>query len=244
MERKGNLIKLTDLSSDFIIDLKYATPDNFTGVQVYQSADCWLDEHTAQILIKAKEIFEKDGYQVKIWDAYRPIRAQKRFWEIMPNDDFIARPPDMTKIKKFRPTHMNGMCVDVTLTDKEGNEIEMPSPFDTMDERASLNYSGHSETGRRNGEYLKQVMESVGFQAYECEWWHFYDVSRVQKRRFSSKGGVRAFWEPGFSKPVKKSIKDVKSVTLASSDLPRRETTRGTIAYRKNRKLGKPSTHD
>ena len=95
----------------------------------------------------------------------------------MPNDDFIARPPDMTKIKKFRPTHMNGMCVDVTLTDKEGNEIEMPSPFDIMDERASLNYSGHSETGRRNGEYLKQVMESVGFQAYECEWWHFYDVS-------------------------------------------------------------------
>ena len=65
MERKGNLIKLTDLSSDFIIDLKYATPDNFTGVQVYQSADCWLDEHTAQILIKAKEIFEKDGYRVK-----------------------------------------------------------------------------------------------------------------------------------------------------------------------------------
>ena len=36
MERKGNLIRLTDLSSDFIIDLKYATPDNFTGVQVYQ----------------------------------------------------------------------------------------------------------------------------------------------------------------------------------------------------------------
>lgn len=67
---------------------------------------------------------------------------------------------------------------------------------------------------------------------------------RVQKRRFSSKGGARTFWESGFSKPVKKSIKDVKSVTLASSDLPRRETTRGTIAYRKNRKLGKPSTHD
>ena len=73
MERKGNLIKLTDLSSDFIIDLKYATPHNFTGVQVYQSADCWLDEHTAQILIKAKEIFEKDGYQVKIWDAIVPF---------------------------------------------------------------------------------------------------------------------------------------------------------------------------
>ena len=45
-------------------------------------------------------------------------------------------------------------------------------------------------------------------------WPHDRDIPRVQKRRFSSKGGVRAFWEPGFSKPVKKSIKDVKSVTL------------------------------
>ncbi len=75
-------------------------------------------------------------------------------------------------------------------------------------------------------------------------WQDAGNLSRVQKRRFSSKGGARTFWESGFSKPVKKSIKDVKSVTLASSDLPRRETTRGTIAYRKNRKLGKPSTHD
>ena len=81
---------------------------------------------------KAKEIFEKDGYRVKIWDAYRPIRAQKRFWEIMPNDDFIARPPDMTKIKKFRPTHMNGMCVDVTLTDKEAKEIFQSGEIDSV----------------------------------------------------------------------------------------------------------------
>lgn len=177
MERKGNLVKLTELSTEFIIDLKYATEDNFTGVKVYQSEECWLDEHTAQILLKANELFKKDGFKMKIWDAYRPIRAQKRFWEIMPNDDFIARPPDMSKIKTFRPTHMNGMCVDVTLTDMDGDELEMPSPFDTMDERAALNYPNHSESGRKNGEYLKKIMESVGFLAYECEWWHFYDMT-------------------------------------------------------------------
>lgn len=84
------------------------------------------------------------------------------------------------------------------------------------------------------------------FGSHLCDHQRTYggDLSRVQKRRFSSKGGARTFWESGFSKPVKKSIKDVKRVTLASSDLPRRETTRGTIAYRKNRELGKPSTHD
>lgn len=149
MDKKGNLVRLTDLSDDFIIDLKYASEDNFTGVKIYQSKDCWLDEHTAQILIAAKDIFQKDGFRVKVWDAYRPIRAQKKFWEIMPNDDFVARPPDMSKIQKFRPTHMNGMCVDVTLTDMEGKEIEMPSPFDTMDERAALKCLLHSAEGRK-----------------------------------------------------------------------------------------------
>lgn len=177
MERKGNLIRLLDLDKDFIIDLKYATADNFTGVKIYQSGECWVHEHTAKILIEAKNIFKEAGYRVKVWDAYRPIRAQKKFWEVMPNDDFVARPPDMTTLKVFRPTHMNGMCVDVTLTDMDGNEIEMPCPFDTMDERASLSCELNPENGRKNGKYLKKVMESVGFQAYEGEWWHFYDVS-------------------------------------------------------------------
>ena len=95
-----------------------------------------------------------------MWDAYRPIRAQKKFWEIMPNDDFVARPPDMTKMTTFRHTHMNGPC-----------------PFDTMDGRAALSCAENPPEGRKNGEYLKQVMESVGFEGYENEWWHFYDVS-------------------------------------------------------------------
>lgn len=177
MEQKGNLIRLLDLDKDFIIDLKYATCDNFTGQQVYASDECWIDANTAKLLIKARDIFKKDGYRVKIWDAYRPIRAQKRFWEIMPDDEFVARPPDMAKITRFRPTHMNGMCVDITITDMEGNEVEMPSPFDTLDETASLSCPSNSEESVKNGTYLKEVMESVGFLAYESEWWHFYDIT-------------------------------------------------------------------
>lgn len=93
--------------------------------------------------------------------------------------------------------------------------------------------------------YIKKYMPGKTVWLYTGYLWEdVRDLPRVQKRRFSSKGGARTFWESGFSKPVKKSIKDVKRVTLASSDLPRRETTRGTIAYRKNRELGKPSTHD
>ena len=174
---QGNLVKLFDYDTDFIIDLRYATEDNFTGKRVYDSDECWMDKHTCMILIKARDIFKKDGYRVKIWDAYRPISAQKKFWEIMPDDDFVARPPDMEKIKKFRPTHMNGLCVDVTLTDMDGNDIEMPSQFDDMSERSALESPLNSDTAKKNGRYLKEVMDSVGFLSYDQDWWHFYDVT-------------------------------------------------------------------
>lgn len=114
-------------------------------------------------------------------DAYRPISAQKKFWEVLPDDDFVARPPDMTELKAFRPTHLNGLCVDITLADMEGNDIEMPSDFDDFSERASLQCTTTSELGREHAAYMKQVMERVGFQAYKNEWWHFYDVATEAK---------------------------------------------------------------
>lgn len=172
---KGNLVRLFDLDEDFIVDLRYAGPDNFTGQQVYTSGECWMDRHTAESLIRAKNIFKEAGYRVKIWDAYRPVSVQARFWEIMPDDNFVARPPDMHTLKTFRATHMNGLCVDVTLTDMDGNEIVMPCEFDDMTERASLACEDTPEEGRRNAAYLKEVMESVGFEGYKGEWWHFYD---------------------------------------------------------------------
>lgn len=177
MDEKGNLVKLLELDDDFIVDLKYASADNFTGQKIYHSNECYMDRHTAVILIQAKNIFAKDGFRVKVMDAYRPISAQKKFWEILPNNNFVARPPDMSKLKVFRPTHLNGLCVDITLTDMEGSEIVMPSAFDDFSERASLLCQETSEVGRRHATYMKEVMERVGFRAYENEWWHFYDVS-------------------------------------------------------------------
>ena len=61
IERKGNLVRLLDIDNDFIIDLRYATEDNFTGQQIYQSGECWIDEHSAKILVKAKNIFKEAG---------------------------------------------------------------------------------------------------------------------------------------------------------------------------------------
>ncbi len=160
-----------------LLFFKYAGKDNFTGQQIYQSAECYINRGTAERLIRAKNRFRQDGYRVKIFDAYRPVSAQVRFWEVMPDERFVARPPDTSKPAEWKASHMNGLCVDLTLTDPEGREIEMPTPFDEMTERASLAWSGHSGAAKANGEYLKRVMEEAGFAADEEEWWHFYDVT-------------------------------------------------------------------
>ena len=68
----------------------------------------------------------------------------------------------MSKIEVFRPTHMNGLCVNVTLTDKDGNDIEIPTYFDDMTERASLSYSGHTENGKKNRTFKSETVIRFG----------------------------------------------------------------------------------
>lgn len=175
MKNKGELVRLLDLDKDFIIDLKYATINNFTKEKIYSSDECYIHKNTAALLIRAKNIFLRDGYKVKVWDAYRQISAQARFWSILPDNNFVARPPDMAKIKEFKTNHMNGLCVDITLTNLKGDELHMPSKFDDFSSRSSLSCKDISKEERKNAEYMKKIMESVGFTAYEGEWWHFYD---------------------------------------------------------------------
>jgi len=173
----GNLVRLLDIDSDFIIDLRYATPDNFTGQRIYDFDECYIDRNTAHLLIKARDKFKALGFRVKVWDAYRPLRAQRRFWEIMPDPNYIAEPPVITNETKYRPTHMNGLCVDITLTDLYGKEIDMPSGYDDFTGAARLDCPSAGARQKSNATLLKDIMESAGFMGYEDEWWHFYDVT-------------------------------------------------------------------
>lgn len=182
MRQFGNLIRLLDLDDDFIIDLKYAAADNFTGSVVYPFTECYVDIHTAKQLIAARDLAKADGFRMKIWDAYRPVSAQQRFWELLPDNDFVAYPPDMDALTEFKNSHMNGQCVDVTLTDMNGCDIPMPSKFDDFTEKARLDCAMTVGQARKNGEYLRDIMVKAGFTPYEGEWWHFYDRNAVPVR--------------------------------------------------------------
>jgi len=120
-------------------------------------------------LKKANEIFQKDGYTIKIWDAYRAQSAQYILWDYASDKSFVANPKKGSK-------HNRGAAVDITLIDESGNEIEMGTEFDNFTEKAAYNYSGHTNIALKNMKYLRNVMEQVGFKGISNEWWHFDDV--------------------------------------------------------------------
>lgn len=175
MKQYQNLVRLLDLDGEFLIDLRYATADNFTGHVVYPSGECYIDINTARRLIQAKNLAKRDGLRMKVWDAYRPVSAQQRFWELLPDNRFVAYPPDMAVLRVFKNSHMNGQCVDVTLCCADGRELQMPSGFDDFTEKARLDCPQTTGRARKNAEYLRDIMIQAGFTPYSGEWWHFYD---------------------------------------------------------------------
>ncbi|MGE5578912.1 MAG: D-alanyl-D-alanine dipeptidase [Bacillota bacterium] len=167
------LVDVTALDDTFVIDLRYATADNFTGQAIYSKAKCLLQRATAEKLLEAQKEFAGHGYRIKIWDAYRPLSAQKTLWEVVGDPAFVADPAKGS-------IHNRGAAVDVTLVDQDGNEMPMPTGFDDFSEKAAIDYDGCTLEQARNRDFLAEVMVKHGFVRYRAEWWHFVDEDGAQ----------------------------------------------------------------
>ena len=166
-EYKG-LVEVREIDTAIEVDLKYATPDNFTGEVLYQLEVCLLLESTAEKLAAANAQFAEDGYRLKVWDAFRPKSAQLIMWDNSPDGVYVADPA-------VGSNHNRGASVDVTLVDHSGQEIMMPTDFDDFSEKAGRAYPDMPEEARNNMEYLTDVMVRNGFSVIQSEWWHFND---------------------------------------------------------------------
>lgn len=149
----------------------FATDKNFTGKILYERPLCLLQEGTLLKLKKAQEIFSRDGYTIKLYDAYRPYQITMVLATYMDNPIYAASP-------KTGSHHNRGAAVDMTLVDANGIELEMPSLVHTLDFRASRNNPEMTEAARRNMDYMSGVMHQAGFLLYQHEWWHFTDSNR------------------------------------------------------------------
>ena len=149
-----------------VLDIRYATRNNFTHQQVYAQARCALRRSVAARLAAAASEFETMGYRLKVYDCYRPISVQRKFWSLVPNELFVADPAKGSR-------HNRGATVDVSLSDAQGRELEMPTGYDDFSGRARRDWAGASAEAARNRSLLEQVMRKHGFVGLASEWWHF-----------------------------------------------------------------------
>ena len=163
---KQKLIKITPKNLDVIIDLRYATENNFTKKVIYKNNDCYLIEEAFERLAVATEIAKSLGYKIKIFDAFRSSNAQNQLWDFFPSSEFISPP------SKGSP-HTRGTAVDITLTNKNFLEIDMGTDFDEFSKLSYHGSSGISKHATENRLILLGIMTSAGWDFFRNEWWHY-----------------------------------------------------------------------
>ena len=155
---------------NFIIDLRYATSRNFIGKPIYESSRMFLLNEAATKFQKAVQIANFLGLKIKVFDAYRSEEDHLKLWNEYPDDKYIANP-------SFGSNHSRGIAVDVTLTDSNGQELNMGTDFDNFSiiaHQGHMNFKEHEvKQILENRTTLLGIMAYAGFEMNPFEWWHY-----------------------------------------------------------------------
>lgn len=180
-----DMVLLPEYIPGLVIDLRYAGANNVFQKPVYSEAAATLRRGTADKLKAAESQFEKQGFHLKVWDAYRPLEVQKMLWQAMPDERFVVNP------QKSISHHCRGAAVDVTLVDQAGRELIMPSDFDEFSARGNRDYSDIEPQAAENARILEKIMKENGFTSIFNEWWHFVDnqAASYPVNRFPEEAG-------------------------------------------------------
>lgn len=148
---------------NLIIDLRYTTEANFTGQKVFDREYVMLASDAAEQFLAAVADFDKQGYKVVVWDAFRTIDDQKKLLEANSDPRYVASDSN----------HCKGKAIDMTLATKDGQYLDMGTDFDSFSEEAHVDYDGLTDTQKANRQLLTQTMQQHGFVVHPYEWWHF-----------------------------------------------------------------------
>ncbi len=170
------LVDVQGADSSIRVDVRYATPFNFTGAVLpgYEAPRALLRREAAAALARVQGRLRAEGLGLKVYDGYRPARAtaamvawarRVRRGDLL-RDGYIAE----------RSRHNLGLAVDCTLVQLDsGRELRMGTAFDTF-ARSAHTANAEGEVAANRGR-LVRAMAAEGFTNLPEEWWHFsYDV--------------------------------------------------------------------
>lgn len=171
------------------VDLRYATPNNFVGHDLYGTLDCaWLHRLAAEGLERAASLLAREapGHRLLVLDALRPHRVQVQLWDFLEGTDLRQYVADPAR----GSIHSFGMALDATIVDARGRELDMGSGFDEMTAMSHPKLEAmHLAEGRlgprqvANRELLRRTLAHGGFRGIDNEWWHFEMLDRQHVRQ-------------------------------------------------------------
>ncbi|NJO17408.1 MAG: M15 family metallopeptidase [Thioploca sp.] len=92
------LVDIQQIDPTIKVELKYSTPDNFLGQDVYGDLEkCFLQKEVALKWVIAQKKLKSinSEYRLKIFDGARPRRIQVNMWKIVkntPQQEYVANP--------------------------------------------------------------------------------------------------------------------------------------------------------
>lgn len=161
----AELVDVQAMIPDAVLDMRYATDDNFVGTAMYPKAVCKLRRGVALRLARAAKALRAQKRRLVLWDCYRPASIQEAFWKLVPDERYVADP-------KKGSRHSRGAAVDVALADEDGVLLAMPTAFDDFSERAHRKVALAGKPGRE-AKRLETALTGAGFVGISTEWWHF-----------------------------------------------------------------------
>ncbi|MDR0421306.1 MAG: M15 family metallopeptidase [Prevotellaceae bacterium] len=185
----AGLVNIKTADSTIVVDLKYATTDNFVGKNMYGDfTEAYLQPDAAKMLANAQKKLKQTNrnWSIVVYDAARPRSVQQRMWEVVKDTDwknYVASPSRISM-------HSYGVAVDVGIVDENGNAVDMGTAFDEFTEKSQPRYEQrflqeNKLTGQQinNRLILRNAMQAAGFRTIRNEWWHFEAMTREQAKQ-------------------------------------------------------------
>jgi D-alanyl-D-alanine dipeptidase len=175
--RAAGFVDVRSVVPDAVIDLHYATSDNFVGKPLYPAgARCLVHESLVPGLVTAANLLRQGGERLVFWDCYRPHEVQVAMFEAVPNPAWVARPG------AYARSHESGRSVDVTLAGPAGL-VNMGTGFDDFSPRSHADATdGVSADEQANRARLRDALTAGGLTVYSGEWWHFDGPGAATRR--------------------------------------------------------------
>lgn len=161
------LINLATFVPGLVLDIRYATTNNFTGERIYTLARAYARKPVAEALKKVQAELKPQGLGIKVFDAYRPYKATVKFYEVYHDTTYVASPYKGSR-------HNRGCALDITVIDlKTGEDLKMPTGYDSFKKEAWPSTPVKDPEIRKNRTLLINVMKKYGFKVNGSEWWHY-----------------------------------------------------------------------